>query len=184
MRRYQIAILFFMVAIFIAASLMAVFFGVRDKNTQNSILSEPNPDYDKYNVVKVFFSNKITDSETLYCDRTYPTERDISVIKGYDTSILGEIAYLALAELLSGPTQDEIKKGFFTSINKNVGIKRITIKDGLAMVDFNSEFNKGVAGSCKVQAIRSQITETLKQFPEIKEVVISVEGEIEGVLEP
>src|SRR3989338_1174079 len=184
MKRYQIALLVFAAAIFIGASLMAVLFVVKDKNSKNSIFSESGLDYDKYNVVKVFFSNNITDPETLYCDKTYPTERNISVIKGYDTSILGEIAYLALAELLSGPTQDEVKKGFFTSISKDAGIKRITIKDCVAMVDFNSELNKGFAGSCKVQAIRSQITETLKQFPGIEEVVISVEGEVEGVLEP
>ena len=51
-------------------------------------------------------------------------------------------------------------------------------------MDFSRELNDGVAGSCKVMAIRSQITQTLKQFSEIKGVVISVDGEAEEVLQP
>jgi spore germination protein GerM len=35
-----------------------------------------------------------------------------------------------------------------------------------------------------VKLIRDQITQTLKQFSTVAEVVIAIEGETEGVLEP
>ena len=45
-------------------------------------------------------------------------------------------------------------------------------------------FQYGVAGSCRVLAIRAQIESTLKQFPSIKKVVISVNGRTGEVLQP
>jgi spore germination protein GerM len=41
-----------------------------------------------------------------------------------------------------------------------------------------------VGGSCRVSGIRNQIIQTLKQFPTIKNVVISVEGNSEEALQP
>jgi len=41
-----------------------------------------------------------------------------------------------------------------------------------------------VAGSCRVGAIRAQIEETLKQFPTVQNVIISVNGNTENILEP
>ncbi|PIP22172.1 MAG: hypothetical protein COX38_02115, partial [Candidatus Nealsonbacteria bacterium CG23_combo_of_CG06-09_8_20_14_all_39_25] len=41
-----------------------------------------------------------------------------------------------------------------------------------------------VGGSCKVSAIRAQITQTLKQFPTVDEVVISINGRTEDILQP
>jgi spore germination protein GerM len=39
-------------------------------------------------------------------------------------------------------------------------------------------------GSARVDMIRQQITQTLKQFPTVNEVRIAIEGETEGVLQP
>ena len=51
-------------------------------------------------------------------------------------------------------------------------------------VDFSKELGIGVAGSCRVEAIRSQITETLKQFKNVENVIISIEKETENILQP
>ena len=47
-----------------------------------------------------------------------------------------------------------------------------------------SKLTEGVGGTCLVERIRSQIRNTLQQFPTVKSVVISVDGKTEGVLEP
>ncbi|HPP18950.1 MAG TPA: GerMN domain-containing protein, partial [Candidatus Dojkabacteria bacterium] len=60
----------------------------------------------------------------------------------------------------------------------------LSIEDGVARVDFSKELEEGVAGSCKVESIRAQIEETLKQFDNIDSVIISVEGKVEGILQP
>lgn len=92
-------------------------------------------------------------------------------------------ARAALEELLKGPTAQEKNALWGTAINEGVKVKSLTIENGLAMVDFSKELNTGVAGSCRVMAILSQITETLKQFPTVKEVTISIDGGA-GKLQP
>src|SRR3989344_7822226 len=179
MRRYQIAILSFALGIFFVASL-AVFLD-RKIHYDRDVRIETVEDF---RTISVFFSNKEFDPQMLDCEKVYPVERVLGRITDNKKGTLGEFAYLALADLLKGPTNYEKSHGFFTSINKNTRIKRIIIENGIVAVDFNDVLDDGVAGSCRVQAIRSQITETLKQFPEINEIVISVNGNSEEILQP
>ena len=51
-------------------------------------------------------------------------------------------------------------------------------------VDFDAQLEEGMGGSCRVSAVRAQITETLLQFSEARNVVISVDGRIEDILQP
>ena len=60
----------------------------------------------------------------------------------------------------------------------------MTIADETAKVDFDETMEKGMGGSCRVSAIRAQITETLKQFSTVKDVIISVNGRTEDILQP
>ena len=94
------------------------------------------------------------------------------------------VARAALTQLLVGPTNMEKNAGLFTNINSGVTIQSLTIENGVAKVDFNQQLQERVAGSCKVIAIRAQITETLKQFPSVKSVVISIDGKTEDILQP
>jgi len=129
--------------------------------------------------VKVFFSNKFEDPEGLYCDKVYFAER-----KAPKTQNSLQLARFAVEELLKGPTDIEKEGGFFTNINPDVKINDLIVQEGEAAVDFNKTLEENVGGSCRTAAIRAQIIETLKQFPEIKEVIISVEGRTEGILQP
>jgi spore germination protein GerM len=54
----------------------------------------------------------------------------------------------------------------------------------VARVDFDEQLNYQVGGSCRVMAIRAQIEQTLKQFSTVDSVIISVNGQTEGILEP
>jgi len=94
------------------------------------------------------------------------------------------IAKRTIEELLAGPTIGEIGDGMLTIIPSGTKLNSLVIKNGIATVDFNDTLTKGVAGSCKVGAIRAQIEETLKQFPTISEVVISVNGVSKDILQP
>jgi len=94
------------------------------------------------------------------------------------------IAKRTLEELLAGPTIGEIGDGMLTIIPSGVKLNSLLIKDGVATADFSDKLTAKVAGSCTVGAIRAQITETLKQFPSISDVVISVNGVSEGILQP
>ncbi|GEM_PF-362471 len=126
--------------------------------------------------VQVFFSNNVFDPNVMECNRTYPVFRIIP-----RTSAVGRAS---LEELLKGPTAEENAQGYLTSLNDGARVNSLSIRDGVAYVDFDARLEEGAGGSCRVAAIRSQITNTLKQFSTVKEVVISVEGRVEDALQP
>lgn len=90
----------------------------------------------------------------------------------------------ALEHLLAGPTPDEARQGHRTSIPTGVAIQRFAIRDGTAEVDLSEALEAGVAGSCRVRAIRSQIENTLLQFPSVDSVIISIDGRVNDILQP
>ena len=125
--------------------------------------------------VKVFFNNSQMDSE-FSCNKVFSVERKILKTQA--------VARAVLTELLKGPTEEEKAQGFFTSINPGVKIQQLTIENGVAKVDFDEQLEFQVGGSCRVSAIRAEITQTLKQFPTINSVIISINGRTEDILQP
>jgi hypothetical protein len=125
--------------------------------------------------VKVYFNNSKLDPE-FSCNKVFPVEREIAKIEA--------IGSAAIQELLKGTTDAEEADGFFTSINQGVRMQSLEIKNGTAYVDFDNQLENAVGGSCRVSAIRTQITETLKQFSTINNVIISINGRIEDILQP
>ena len=55
---------------------------------------------------------------------------------------------------------------------------------GVARADFSEGLQQGVGGSMRVLGIRQQIETTLMAIPGITSVILSVEGETEGILQP
>ncbi|MFA6306477.1 MAG: GerMN domain-containing protein [Patescibacteria group bacterium] len=142
-----------------------------DKKIEMPVLISPS----EIMAVKAFFSNNNLDKE-ITCAKVFAVERQAA--KTVAT------AKAALEELLKGPSGQEISQGFYTSINPGVKIQELTIAGGVAKVDFDETMEKGMGGSCRVGAIRAQISETLKQFSTVKEVIISVNGRTEDILQP
>jgi spore germination protein GerM len=123
--------------------------------------------------ISVYFLNIESQAEELVeVKRTIPYEPGIS------------IHFAAINQLLNGPTEDESERGIFSMINPGTVVYDLTIEDGVAIVDFNEKLQEGVAGSASVMAIRNQIERTLLQFDDINEVVISINGESEEILQP
>jgi len=142
-----------------------------DSNSEKENNSDEDPA-----TIKLFFTNTKLDPEVMDCNKTFLTERKIlkteNLIK--DT----------VEALLLGPTDEEKENGFLTSIPVGVKIQSLEIKDGVARIDFDETLEFQVGGSCRVTAISSEIRETIKQFPEANEVIISINGRTEDILQP
>ena len=94
------------------------------------------------------------------------------------------IATSTLNELLKGPTIDERAQGLANPIPEGTMLKSVEVNGGVAHADFDERMEFQMGGSVRVMAIRQMIIRTLKQFPDVREVIISVEGRTEDVLQP
>jgi len=130
----------------------------------------------EFTKVKVFFLNGFKDPQSLDCSKVYALERRVA-----KTVAVGQAA---LEDLLSGPQIGGVNDGYFSAINPGTSLNKLTIENGVAKADFSELLNVNVAGSCRAQMIRAQITQTLKQFPTVKSVIISVNGDSETILQP
>jgi hypothetical protein len=132
-------------------------------------------DSGQFIMVKAFFNNGNLDPAAS-CDKVFPVSRRVAKTAA--------VAQAALTEVLAGPSDKEKEQGYFTNINPGVKIQKLTIKEGVARVDFDQTLAEAVGGSCRVSAIRAQITGTLKQFATVKDVIISINGRSQDILQP
>jgi len=154
------------------ATLRIVYFGAGGgvETRQVTLLSDDLVD------VEIFFTNPFLNPwET--CNKVFPVRRQVSSNSNIYRSVL--------EELFEGPTDHESDNGYGSELPGGVKLKSVgSDANGILTADFDRKLERGVAGSCRVTAIQAQIDTTLKQFPEVREVVISVEGEKEGILQP
>jgi hypothetical protein len=108
-----------------------------------------------------------------------------------------QIASAALGEMLWGPSPGE---AYATSLpapaevlasgartadwGPRIRLLKLTITNGVALANFGPELRAYGGGSARVGLIRSQIEATLRQFPSVDEVVIAIDGQTEGILQP
>ena len=124
--------------------------------------------------VNVYFIDRQI-AETTSCEATVVVKRKVP-----NAETLGPGA---IDMLIKGLSKKE-SGSYSTAVNSNTLLQKFEIKNGVAYVDFNLSLNNDVTGSCMAVAIRSQIEKTLTDLPDINSVVISVNGETEGILEP
>lgn len=130
--------------------------------------------------VKVFFGKHDAD-----CGPTIECVYDCNVVFPFNRVIVktDAPARRALELLLEGPSLAD-DPTVFTSMNTGVKIQSLVISNGIARADFDEQLEFQMGGSCRVAAISSQIRETLKQFPTVKDVIISINGRTEDILQP
>lgn len=127
--------------------------------------------------IQAYFSNpQLLASGQDDCATVFPVTRTIPRTTA--------VARAAVEQLLAGPTDEEKSRGYSTAINPEVSIQRLVIENGTATIDFSAQLERSVAGSCRVTAIRAQITETLRQFPTVQQVTISIDGRTDDILQP
>lgn len=94
------------------------------------------------------------------------------------------IAHAALTSLLSGVYAYE-DADLLSSLPSYAQLRSVSIEDGVATVLFAKDSFLGVAGSCTVASVRSQIEATLGQFSSINKVILLEEGKTpEETLQP
>lgn len=125
-------------------------------------------------IVKLYFNNNNLDPQ-ISCNKVFPVERVIPKTSA--------VARAALEELLKGPSQNDAANSYYTNIPSGVKIQSLTIQNGIAKADFDETLEKG-GGSCHMAALAAQIIQTLKQFPTVKNVIISINGRTEDILQP
>ncbi len=122
-----------------------------------------------------------TASVTIYFARS--KEQDIEFVAVKRTvSESANLVRVALSSLLEGPTEAERTQGLYSPIPAGVRLLDLRFESGVAYPNFSKEIEVG--GSVRVMAISQVIRRTLLEFPDIKKVVIVVEGQTEGVLQP
>ncbi|HPI67360.1 MAG TPA: GerMN domain-containing protein [bacterium] len=122
--------------------------------------------------LEVYFNKKDTNE----CNQVFKVIREVPPTVA--------LAKAALSELIKGPTEAEKAEGYISLINFETKIQKLIIEQNVAKVDFSADLEKGVGGSCWVSGIRAEIIETLKQFASVKEVIISIDGRTEDILQP
>ena len=81
-----------------------------------------------------------------------------------------------IEEAIKGPSAAEVAEGYVTALPSTTKIRSLELREGIVYIDFTSTvLAKGPA--CDISSERRQIIDTIMQFPTIKEVIISVDGE-------
>lgn len=90
----------------------------------------------------------------------------------------GEPARAALESLLRGPNASEKGRGYLSLSVEEFGIGRLSISRGTARVNFVASRRwAGWPGDMAPGRFREAVTRTLRQFPTVRRVVISVNGD-------
>jgi germination protein M len=91
------------------------------------------------------------------------------------------IGTAAVDALLAGPTDAERLEGIQTQVPDGTELLGLSIENGIATVDLTSEFESG-GGSASMSMRLAQVVFTLTQFPSVKGVQFSLDGEPIDVL--
>ncbi|MFA6429565.1 MAG: GerMN domain-containing protein [Patescibacteria group bacterium] len=125
---------------------------------------------------KIFLSD-LASAETSDCSKTVPVTVTIPQTKLPMESTLRRL----LQDESSSPLATDTRA---TQIPEGTKLISLVVANGTATAEFSQKLDAG-GGSCHVSAVRAQIEATLKQFPGVKNVVISVEGKSpEETLQP
>lgn len=81
----------------------------------------------------------------------------------------------ALGELIKGPNAGERSKGILSAVPSNIRIRGISIKNGIAEIDFNDAVEKNAAGSILINRL-DQIIYTATEIDEVRSVIIKING--------
>ena len=141
---------------------------ITDETTDEPVATDETPDT---LTISLYFVETVQGQE-----QTVAVDREIPY-----TIATGEAA---IEQLLQGPTAQEQARGLSSSIPQGTQLQSIDIQNGVATVDFSQELDEDVAGSAWVTMIRGQIERTLMQFETVDEVVITINGRDQDVLQP
>lgn len=167
-----------------------VYFGVYKNHQTDCICNDPI-------IRKIRKTSKIEEAAFLALEELVKGTTKEENEKGYGGCIPagGEIArfkewYLSVVEdyQKTGKFDDYGKKflspeGIFTPWGDRVRVRGVKIIDNIAYADFSKELYSYGGGSCRIEGIETSIMHTLKQFSQMRKVVILIESN-QAELEP
>jgi|AntRauTorckE6833_2_1112554.scaffolds.fasta_scaffold11890_3 spore germination protein GerM len=142
---------------------------IYEDTPRETIVDQRTRDMDRTATVYPHFLSSVDD-----CTITEPVPRTIDNVLNTPRA--------TVRALLGGLTEAEQQSGLQSAISPEVQLQRITIVAGNAIVDFSSELD--ASGSCMVQGIRAQIENSLLALPMVERVTISINGDVETILQP
>lgn len=168
------SILILIALVFIGGGL---YFASVDRSINKPIVEEEKPsdeevDNTQTKETTIFLGNSALNPNAIDCGKVFPVKRRIKDEPN--------VATLTMEKLLAGPNELEKLHGYYSSLS-GAEFNSINILGDVATIDFE-KLPSG--GSCLVTQARAQIETTLKQFETIKEVIITVKGKSEDVLQP
>jgi len=124
--------------------------------------------------IKVFYNNSNFNPNSIDCSQVYPLERTIMVLPE-----TGDLAQVALQELVKGPTNEEKSLGYiswFSDKTRDI-IKNVKTENEIAYVNLSDirELIPSASASCGSTEFIAEIENTLKQFPNIKKVIFAID---------
>lgn len=141
------------------------------------VVSTPEQPETVQQTVSAYFGNSVLDPEVT-CIKVFPVQREV------DEGDSDQVMRAAIEAMLVGPTREEQDEGYYTSLNAGTELVSLRREGSTVYLDFNRQLDFEVGGSCRVGAIRSQIEATAKQFAGVEEVVISIGGNVDEILQP
>ena len=122
--------------------------------------------------LQLWFSNDRLNPDTMDCRAVFPVVRQVARTRG--------VAAATLRALFAGPTPEEAAAGYrsvFSMASSNL-LRGVHIGNGTAYVDMNdlSQVLSGATSSCGASEFQTQVSRSLKRFPNIKRVIYAFEG--------
>lgn len=125
--------------------------------------------------VKLYFGNSEKTPKGQECESVHPVER---------MAVNGDSLAVTVHELLKGPSKLEEKTSYYTSLPENIPDPEIIINEDKIQLDFTEALQDRVGGSCRVNHIYRQLTKTVKQVSGKEDIVISIDGQTQDILQP
>lgn len=118
-------------------------------------------------VIKLFYPT----GDRQFCAQVFGYQKEIDT--RYNTDEIN--ALVALVESISNEDQSN---GMLQVIPSDTRLRRLDIVGTTATAEFNAPLADTTNGECDLEARHAQITQTLLQFPDIDEVIITVDGQL------
>ena len=95
-----------------------------------------------------------------------PVDRDRYTVEG------------VIAELLKGPAAADVDRGYISFIPRDSRLNQVRLVSGTVRLDFSEEFSFNPLGYEGFNAQLKQIVYTVTEFPQIHQVLFTIDGEL------